>query len=101
VDGKGPTLNTGDRLTGTSGRTDNSLTVTDLTAGAATNNIPAGVQLNNIQNVVLNTSGNTAASGFSTAAYPDVKNLNVTTQGNATDVVIATNGTAGTVVTAN
>jgi len=82
VDGKGPTLNTGDRLTGTAGRTDNSLYVTDLTAGVANNNIPAGVTLTNIQNVILNSSGNTAGgTGFSTVGYGSVVSLKGTTNG--------------------
>ena len=53
VDGKGPTLNAGDQLTGTADRTDNSLTVTDLTPGVANGVIPAGVSLTNIQNITI------------------------------------------------
>lgn len=99
VDGKGPTLNTGDRLTGMSDRTDNSLTVTDLTAGAANNNIPAGVQLNNIQNIILQSSGNTAGgTGFSTVGYADVRTLTGSTNGGGNDVFAAKNGVDGTVV---
>jgi hypothetical protein len=100
VDGKGPTLNTGDRLTGTAGRTDNTLTITDLTPNVNNNNIPAGVTLKNIQNIVLNTSGNTAGGiGFSTVGYADVRNLSVSSNGGNADIVAATNGAAGTVVT--
>ncbi|MDA8417841.1 MAG: DUF4214 domain-containing protein [Desulfobacteraceae bacterium] len=98
VDGKGPTLNTGDSLTGTAGRTDNTLTVTDLTPGGI-DNIPAGVTLSNIQNVNLNSSGNTAGgTGFSTVGYADVRNLTGTTNGAGNDVFAAANGANGTVV---
>lgn len=100
IDGVGPTLNAGDFLTGTAGRTDNTLTVTDLTAGAAFNNIPAGVTLVNIQNVVLNTSGNTAGgTGFSTVGYDGVKTLNGTSNSGGNDIYGAKNGTDGTAVT--
>ncbi|NMM25960.1 MAG: DUF4214 domain-containing protein [Glaciimonas sp.] len=101
VDGKGPTLNTGDVLKGTVGRTDNTLTITDLTAaiGTANANIPAGVTLTNIQNVVLNTSNNTSTgTGFSTVGYADVRNLTVTTNGDLADLVTAKNGLNGAVV---
>ena len=101
VDGKGPTLNAGDKLTGTAGRTDNTLTITDLTAGAANDNIPAGVTLTNIQNVILNSSGNTAGgTGFSTVGYADVRSLVGTTNGGAADVFTAKNGANGTSVNA-
>lgn len=101
IDGKGPTLNAGDNLTGTAGKTDNSLTVTDLTAGAAFNNIPAGVVLTNIQNVVLSSSGNTAGgTGFSTVGYADVRNLTANTNGGVNDTFAAKNGVNGTAVTA-
>ncbi|NMQ07229.1 hypothetical protein E4Q08_19285 [Candidatus Accumulibacter phosphatis] len=101
VDGVGPTLNTGDFLTGTAGRIDNTLTVTDLTPGVANGNIPAGVTLLNIQNVILNSSNNTSAgTGFSTVGYADVRNLTVTTNGDLPDLIAAKNGTDGTVVTA-
>ncbi|NEX60897.1 beta strand repeat-containing protein [Noviherbaspirillum galbum] len=92
VDGKGPTINTGDVLTGQSGRTDNTLTITDLTPSVANGNIPAGVKLQNIQNVILNTSNNTAASGFSVVPYSDVVNVQVNTNGTGGDVVVASNG---------
>lgn len=100
VDGVGPTLNTGDFLTGTAGRTDNSLTITDLTPGTTNGNIPAGVTLTNIQNVILNTSGNTAGgTGFSTVGYADVRTLNGTSNGGAADLYGAKNGVDGTKVT--
>ena len=100
VDGKGPTLNTGDKLSGIASLSDNSLTVTDLTPNAANANIPAGVTLTNIQNVILNASGNTSAgTGFSTVGYADVRNLTVTTNGDAADLVAAKNGAGGTAVT--
>ncbi len=94
------TLNPGDILKGAVGRTDNSLLIADSTAGAATNSIPAGVTLTNIQTVELNSAGNTAAAGFSTVPFAEVGNLKVTTAGNAGDMVIAANGAQGTVVAA-
>lgn len=99
TDGKGPTLLPGDSLTGAG--SNNTLTVTDLTAGAVTDNIPAGVTLSNIQNVILNSSGNTAASGFSTVGVSGVKNLTVTTAGGAGDVVAAASGANGATITVN
>ncbi|MEI7993314.1 MAG: hypothetical protein WCH01_00285 [Methylococcaceae bacterium] len=105
VDGKGPTLNTGDNLTGTAapaagGLANNTLTITDLTPNASNGNIPAGVTLNNIQNVILHTSNNTSAgTGFSTVGYADVRNLTVSTNGDFADIVAAKNGTNGTVTT--
>lgn len=100
VDGVGPTLNTGDFLTGTAGRTDNELTVTDLTPGVTNGVIPAGVTLTNIQKVSLNSSNNTTAgTGFSTVGFADVRALNGTTNGAGADTFTAKNGTDGTVVT--
>ncbi|MEJ2795676.1 DUF4214 domain-containing protein [Iodobacter sp. LRB] len=101
VDGKGPTLNTGDKLFGTAGKTTNTLTITDLSPGTTNGNIPAGVTLTNIQNIILNSSGNTAAgTGFSTVGYADVRSLKGTTNGGAADVFTAANGVNGTVVNA-
>jgi hypothetical protein len=100
VDGVGPTLNTGDFLTGTAGRTDNQLTITDLTPGSQNGNIPAGVTLVNIQKVILNTSGNTAGgTGFSTIGYDGVLTLNATTNGGSSDIVAAKSGEGGTAIT--
>lgn len=99
TDGKGPTINAGDNLTGTAGRTDNTLTITDLTPTATNGNIPAGVTLTNIQNIILNTSNNTSAgTGFSTVDYADVRSLKATTNGDSSDLFAAKNGAAGTVV---
>jgi hypothetical protein len=56
--------------------------------------------LKNIQNVILNTTNNTAASGFKTTDYADVKAVTVTTNGNGNDLVIATNGTNGSTINA-
>jgi hypothetical protein len=101
VDGKGPTLNTGDKLFGTAGKTTNTLTITDLSPGTTNGNIPAGVTLTNIQNIILNSSGNTAGgTGFSTVGYADVRSLKGTTNGGAADVFTAANGVNGTVVEA-
>lgn len=99
VDGKGPTLNAGDVLTGQAGRTDNTLTVTDLTPGVANGNIPAGVKLTNIQNIILNSSNNTAGgTGFSTVGYADVRSLTGITNGGGADLFSAKNGVDGTTV---
>ena len=102
VDGKGPTLNPGDIINGIEGLDDNTLYVTDLTAGAANDNIPAGVMLNNIQKVVLNSSGNTATGiGFSTVPYTSVKELDGTTNGGGNDVFTASNKNTAVNVTHN
>ncbi len=102
VDGKGPTLNTGDKLTGTpaAGIANNTLTVTDLTPNVANGNIPAGVTLNNIQNVILNSSNNTAnGTGFSTVGIADVRTLTGMTNGGGNDRFAANNGVNGASVT--
>lgn len=93
VDGKGPTLNAGDILTGTAapagGVANNTLTITDLTPNVQNGNLPSGVTLNNIQNIVLNSSNNTAPSGFSTVGVAGVKNLTITTAGQFSDLAQA------------
>jgi hypothetical protein len=99
VDGHGPTLNPGDTLNGTFGSTNNQLILTDLTPNAANDIIPSGVTINNVQKVVLNSSGNTAPQGFNTTAFASVNNLSVTTAGVGVDVVQAGNGTNGTTAT--
>jgi hypothetical protein len=99
TDGHGPTLLPGDVLNGTPGATNNALIVTDLSAGVANDIIPSGVTINNVQNVTLNSSGDTAAQGFNSTPYTSVNNLTVTTAGNGLDVVQAGNGTNGTTAT--
>ena len=102
VDGQGPTLNPGDTINGIEGLDDNTLYITDLTAGAANDNIPAGVMLNNIQKVVLNSSGNTAGgNGFSTVPYTSVKELDGITNGGGNDVFTASNQNTDVNVTHN
>lgn len=100
IDGKGPTLNSGDNLTGTAGLTDNTLYLTSVTSAMTL--IPAGVTLTNIQNVDLNTNGNTVDSGtgFSTAGYSSVTKLTGATSGGYDDLYTAGNGQSGTTATA-
>lgn len=97
VDGKGPTLNPGDVLRGTDGRTDNKLLITDLTPDAAQNNLPAGVTLHNVQIVELDSAANTAGGGLRTRDFASVNELKASTQGagNA-DLYIAGNENFGT-----
>lgn len=97
VDGKGPTLNPGDELTGMAGRTDNKLLITDLTPDVAQNNLPAAVKLNNIQVVELDSAANIALGGLRTRDFTSVNTLKGTTQGaGATDLYIAGNANFGT-----
>lgn len=97
VDGKGPTLNPGDKLTGVADRTDNKLLILDLTPDAAQNNLPAGVTLNNIQIVELDSAANTAAGGLRTRDFASVNQLKASTQGaGGADLYIAGNANFGT-----
>ena len=102
-DGKGPTLNDGDALTG-SGTTGNSLTVVD-SYGAGTDILPKGMTLKNIQSVTLNTSGNAgqvsslnaadANNGvFDTSPYASVTSTKIISNGGGTDAVQASNSSA-------
>lgn len=97
VDGKGPTLNPGDKLTGVADRTDNKLLIVDLTPDAAQNNLPAGVTLSNIQIVELDSAANTAAGGLRTRDFASVNQLKASTQGaGGADLYIAGNANFGT-----
>jgi len=98
--GKGPTLNAGDVITGSAAASvGNTLTVTDGTPnllGAALDAIPAGVSITNIQNIVLTTSNN--ASDWDTTPFSGVLTSTVTSQGTGADTV---NAAATTNVTVN
>lgn len=97
VDGKGPTLNPGDKLTGVADRTDNKLLIVDLTPDAAQNNLPAGVTLSNIQIVELDSAANTALGGLRTRDFASVNELKASTQGAGNvDLYIAGNENFGT-----
>ncbi len=97
VDGHGPTLNPGDKLTGTADRTDNKLLITDLTPDVAQNNIPAAVTLSNVQIVELDSSANTAGGGVRTRDFASVNELKARTQGAGNvDLYIAGNDNFGT-----
>lgn len=97
IDGHGPTLNPGDKLSGVAGRTDNKLLITDLTPDAVQNNLPAGVQLSNIQIVELDSAANTAAGGLRTRDFESVNELKASTQGAGNrDLYIAGNENFGT-----
>lgn len=61
INGKGPTLNVGDQLSGLAGTTNNVLTITDQFATGA-DVIPAGVSIKGIQTINLATQGNAGAS---------------------------------------
>ena len=61
INGKGPTLNVGDQLSGITGTTNNVLTITDQYATGA-DVIPAGVSIKGIQTINLATQGNAGAS---------------------------------------
>jgi hypothetical protein len=87
-DGVGPTLNTGDRVTGSGAN--NSLTLADG-FGAGTDIIPTGITISNIQNVALQTAGNAGNGGspFDTSPYSSVTSTTVTSSGGGTDTVQA------------
>ena len=74
--GVGPTLNYDDVLTGTSGGTANTLTINDDYSGA-TDIMPLGTKISNIQNVVLQTNGNAGSFGtpFSTANNANISGV--------------------------
>ena len=85
--GTGSTLNGFDSLTGqvTGATANNTLNITDSTGVTATTayNLPSGLTLNNIQNVVDYTSGNlgTAAANFDVSGLSSVTNLTVNSAG--------------------
>jgi len=105
-DGQGPTLQGSDQLTGTNG-TVNTLNIVDA-YGSASDIMPVGLTLKNIQNVKLNTAGNagqTAVSAngtnpdsaygtFDTSAFASVANTVVNSQGSGHDWVQASGTSA-------
>jgi len=100
TDGKGPTLNPGDTLTGEANRTDNTLNITDISDNNSGGDyMPVGVVLNNVQKVVLTTNNNTLSSGFDVSGYTSVNSLTATTAGRFGDVFIAGNGSGTSTAT--
>ncbi|WP_018420475.1 DUF4214 domain-containing protein [Paraburkholderia tuberum] len=94
TDGKGPTLNYNDVITGAAGGTNNTLTLNDDYA-AANDVIPLGASISNIQNIVLQTQGNAGGGAtFNTANVAGVENLTVTSGGTGTDNIQAASTTA-------
>ena len=80
----GPTLNSNDILNNVT-----NFTITD-SWGLALDELPAGIQLTNISNMILNTAGNAGASGltlFDTTGVTGLKTLTVTSQGKLIDFV--------------
>ncbi|WP_224039865.1 DUF4214 domain-containing protein, partial [Paraburkholderia unamae] len=89
TDGKGPTLNYNDVITGSTGGTNNTLTLNDDYA-SANDVIPLGASISNIQNVVLQTAGNAGGTAsFDTSNISGVTNLTVKSAGNGEDNVKA------------
>jgi len=97
-DGKGPTLTVGDKLTGLSGVTTNTLILNDG-YGQGVDIIPAGVSLANLQTVTLQTAGNAGGAGrFDTSPYSSVLTTSVVSSGIGNDQVQAS-GTGALSVT--
>ena len=89
--GVGPTLNVGDRITGSAGLTNNTLIINDQ-FGTGTDVIPAGVVISNVQNINLTTQGN--------AGGQSVQSQNGGTPGTVSgvfDVTTSTSTTASTI----
>jgi hypothetical protein len=107
-DGVGPTLNSYDQLTGAAA-TGNSLNIVDG-YGSASDILPAGLTLNNIQNVTLNTAGTagqanlqqgtgaTSGNTFNTSTFASVTSTVVNSQG---DGYSGYNGSVGDSVQAS
>jgi hypothetical protein len=105
VDGKGPTLNYNDVIAGTAGSTNNTLTLHD-DYSQSNDVIPLGVSISNIQNIVLQTSGNAGSNQggtvgqantggyFDTSSIAGVTNVTVTSNGSGSDNVKAATTTA-------
>jgi len=98
VNGKGPTLNSDDSLTGGSGAgVVNTLIINDSNS-AGLDVIPAGAQISNIQDILLQTSGNAGGgAAFDTTGITGVVEVTVNSGGGGLDVVKAAAGVAITV----
>ena len=98
VNGKGPTLNSNDILTGGSGAgVVNTLIINDSNA-AGLDVIPAGAQISNIQDILLQTAGNAGGgAAFDTTGISGVVEVTVNSAGNGLDVVKAAAGVAITI----
>ena len=96
----GPTVLSQDKLTGVAGLTTNTLNIYDDYA-AGTDIMPAGITLNNIQNINLTTSGNAGQGGsaFDTSAFSSVTSTTVTSNGSGTDYVQASSANSSITVT--
>jgi hypothetical protein len=94
ADGKGPTLNYGDVITGASNGTNNTLTLNDDYA-QGNDVLPLGATISNIQNITLLTQGNAGgSSAFDTSKISGVLDVNVTSAGSEEDQVNAAGTTA-------
>lgn len=90
-DGVGPTLNSYDQLTGAAA-TGNSLNIVDG-YGSASDILPAGLTLNNIQNVTLNTAGTAGqANLFQGTGAPAGNTFNTSTFASVTSTVVNSQG---------
>ena len=98
VNGKGPTLNSDDTLVGGTGvGVVNTLIINDSTSGAM-DVIPAGAQISNIQDILLQTAGNAGGgAAFDTTGISGVVEVTVNSAGAGLDVVKAAAGVAITI----
>ncbi len=101
TNGVGPTIQSTDVLTGTApaaGQTaNNTFTVSDDFA-SANDQLPTGLTINNIQNIVLNTAGTSGGAGlFDTSVFPSVTNTTINSSGFGLDNVRVGQSTALTV----
>ena len=98
VNGKGPTLNSDDILQGGAGEgVVNTLIINDSN-GAGLDVIPAGAQISNIQDFLLQTAGNAGGgAAFDTTGISGVVEVTVNSGGSGLDVVKAAAGVAITV----
>ncbi|CAG9271009.1 conserved hypothetical protein [Paraburkholderia unamae] len=89
TDGRGPTLNYNDVITGSTGGANNTLTLNDDYA-SANDVIPLGASISNIQTVALQTAGNAGGSAaFDTSNISGVTNLTVRSAATGEDNVKA------------
>jgi hypothetical protein len=98
VNGKGPTLNSDDILTGGTGAgVVNTLIINDSNP-TGLDVIPAGAQISNMQDILLQTAGNAGGgSAFDTTGISGVVEVTVNSAGDGLDVVKAAAGVAITI----